>query len=111
MGGLSGEVLRQRSFELLRALAPALFGRTVLVSVGGIASAEEVYRRLRAGAHLVQLYTALVYQGPGLVARLEDGLGELMARDGVPTIEALVGADLATAPGGGSSSRSAGVHR
>ena len=93
-GGLSGGVLRDRSFDMLRALAGELFGKTVLISVGGIDSGDEVYRRLRAGASLVQIYTALVYQGPGLVGSVLARLEELMKRDGFDKLSALVGADL-----------------
>lgn len=92
-GGLSGAVLRERSFALLDALARELHGRTVLISVGGVDSPEEAYRRLRAGASLVQLYTALVYRGPGLVGEINRGLLRLLERDGLPSVAAAVGAD------------------
>ncbi len=92
-GGLSGRVLQRRSFEMLEALAGALFGRTVLVSVGGVGSGDEVYRRLRAGASLVQIYTAFVYQGPALVRRVLARLAELMERDGLDTIDQVIGYD------------------
>ena len=94
VGGLSGEVLKERSFELLAAAAKEVYGHCVLVSVGGIDSGAEVYRRLRAGASLVQLYTAFVYQGPQLLERLSRELAELMARDGFDSLGDVVGADL-----------------
>src|SRR3546814_2268865 len=53
-----------------------------LIGVGGIGSAEDAYERIRAGASLVQLYTALVYEGPGLVRRINQGLARLLERDG-----------------------------
>ncbi|MEA2690925.1 MAG: dihydroorotate dehydrogenase [Acidobacteriota bacterium] len=93
-GGLSGEVLREKSYGMLQALAARLFGRTVLVSVGGIDSGEEAYRRLRAGASLVQIYTGLVYEGPGLPRRINEELLRSMDRDGVGRIGELIGADL-----------------
>jgi dihydroorotate dehydrogenase len=93
-GGLSGKVLQEKSFRMLRALAARLFGRTVLISVGGIDSGEEAYRRLRAGASLVQIYTGLVYQGPGLPRRINREILRLMERDGVQGIGELIGADL-----------------
>jgi dihydroorotate dehydrogenase len=93
-GGLSGEVLRERSFEVLREVATELFGRCLLVSVGGIGTADEAYRRLRHGASLVQVYTALVYQGPGLARALNEGLLRLMDRDGAGGLEEVVGIDL-----------------
>ena len=95
VGGLSGRVLRDRSFELLRAVAPKVFGRGLLVSVGGVESGAELYRRLRAGAGLVQIYTALAYGGPGLVGRILRGLLECLDRDGVASVGEAVGADLA----------------
>ena len=64
----------------------------VLISVGGIDSGAEAYRRLRAGASLVQIYTALVYEGPGLPRRINEELLALMARDGVKTMAEAVGA-------------------
>ena len=92
-GGLSGRVLQEKSFRVFEALARRLFGRAVLVSVGGIDSGAEAYRRLRAGADLVQVYTALVYQGPGLVRRINEELLELMERDGAKGIGEVIGAD------------------
>jgi dihydroorotate dehydrogenase len=92
-GGLSGRVLREKSFRIFEAVAKALFGRAVLISVGGIDSGAEAYRRIRAGASLVQVYTALVYEGPGLPRRINEELLALMARDGVRGITDLIGAD------------------
>ena len=79
---------------LLEAVARELFGRCLLVSVGGIESAAEVYRRLRHGASLVQLYTALAYRGPRLPGALNASLLRLLERDGVRTLRDVVGADL-----------------
>lgn len=93
-GGLSGGVLRKRSFELLQALAAELFGQTLLVSVGGVDSGDEIYRRLSAGASLVQIYTALVYRGPRLVGHALNRLLELMDRDGCRALSDIVGRDL-----------------
>ena len=91
-GGLSGRVLRERSFQILEAVAKALFGRTVLISVGGIDSGAEAYRRLRAGASLVQIYTALIYEGPSLPRRINEELLALMERDRVKGIHEIIGA-------------------
>lgn len=93
-GGLSGRVLREKSFRVFEAVARRLFGRTVLISVGGIDSGAEAWRRLRAGASLVQVYTALIYQGPGLVRRINREILGLMEKEGVEGIGAVVGADL-----------------
>lgn len=91
-GGLSGRVLKEKSFRILEAVARRLFGRTVLISVGGIDSGEEAWRRLRAGASLVQVYTALIYQGPGLVRRINREILGLMEREGFARIGEVVGA-------------------
>src|SRR6185436_15915566 len=97
-GGLSGRVLREKSFRVFAAVARRLFGRAVLVSVGGIDSGAEAYRRLRAGADLVQVYTAFVYQGPGLVRRINEELLELMEREGAKGIGEVIGADRTLTP-------------
>ena len=91
VGGLSGAVLREKSFRLLQAVADELFGSCVLVSVGGVDSAAETLRRLAAGASLVQLYTALVYRGPGLVKRILAGLVEQLDRVGAGSLAEVVG--------------------
>jgi len=64
-----------------------------LIGVGGIASGEDAYDKIRAGASLVQLYSALVFHGPELVATLQTGLVALLRRDGFATVAAAVGAD------------------
>ena len=92
-GGLSGEVLKEKSFEVFDAIAEELFGKTILISVGGIDSAEEAYRRLRAGASLVQIYTSLIYQGSGLVPKINEGLLKILHRDGFSTISDVIGVD------------------
>jgi dihydroorotate dehydrogenase len=99
VGGLSGRVLREKSFRLLTALAPALAGRAALISVGGVDSGAEAYRRVRAGAALVQVYTALVYEGPGLARRINQELLALLARDGFGSVGEAVGADRGRAAG------------
>lgn len=92
-GGLSGRPLKARSLAVLRHLRAALGERLAIVSVGGVASADDVYARLKLGASLVQLYTSLVYQGPGLVRRINRGLLQRLERDGVPTLENVIGID------------------
>lgn len=90
-GGISGQALREKSFEFFRALAQVLFRRTVLISVGGIDSGREAYRRIQAGASLVQVYTGLIYEGPGLVQRMNRELLTLLSQDGFHTLAAAVG--------------------
>lgn len=93
-GGLSGQIIREKSYTVFRAIAEELFGETLLISVGGIDSGAEAYRRLRAGASLVQIYTALVYHGPALVRRMNTELLELMEKDGAESLSDVIGADL-----------------
>lgn len=92
-GGLSGVPLAPLARERLRDFRAATGGRLPLVSVGGIDSAAEAYARIRAGASLMQLYTALVYEGPGLARRIARGLAKLLERDGFATIADAIGVD------------------
>jgi dihydroorotate dehydrogenase len=93
-GGLSGRPLFAPSTAVLAAFARALRGRLPLIGVGGVDSAGAAYAKIRAGANAVQLYSALVYEGPGLARRIADGLAELLRRDGFATVAAAVGVDL-----------------
>lgn len=88
-GGLSGRPLRARSLEVLRYLR----SRTELpiVSVGGVETVSDVVERLRAGASLLQLYTAYIYHGPGLLRALGRGLGAYLEREGLDSVEQLIG--------------------
>jgi dihydroorotate dehydrogenase len=93
-GGLSGAPLRAVSTRACRVLYKQ-FGRQVpIVGVGGIFTPGDAYERIRAGASLVQLYTALVYEGPGLVSRILRGLLDLSTRDGFSNIGEAVGVDV-----------------
>ncbi len=93
IGGISGAVLKEKSFEIFEAVAKALYGKAVLISVGGIDSAEEAYRRIRAGASLVQIYSALVFHGPTLIRDINTGLIELLDADGFTNITEAIGVD------------------
>jgi dihydroorotate dehydrogenase len=90
-GGLSGKPLFAPSTALLAEMYGLTGGKLPLVGVGGIASGADAYEKIRAGASLVQLYTALVYQGPALVRRIKEELAALLARDGFATLAAAVG--------------------
>jgi len=92
-GGLSGVPLFASSTEVLRGMRRRLGKSVTLVGVGGIAGGADAYEKIRAGASLVQLYTALVYQGPGLVARIKQELLACLARDGYANVTAAVGSD------------------
>ncbi len=91
-GGLSGAPLAALARARLADVRHATGGGVPLISVGGIDSAAEAYARIRAGAALVQLYSALVYQGPGLARRINAGLATLLRRDGFAEIGDAVGA-------------------
>lgn len=90
-GGLSGQPLFQISTHVLRLFAEALAGRLPLIGVGGVENGVTALAKLRAGASAVQLYSALVYEGPGLVARLLDELDGLLAAEGVDHVSEIVG--------------------
>lgn len=92
-GGLSGAPLHDLALRRLRDFRSATGGGIPLVAAGGIASAEQAYARIRAGASLVQLYSALVYEGPGLARRIVRDLPRLMDRDGIDRIEQAIGVD------------------
>jgi dihydroorotate dehydrogenase len=92
-GGLSGRPLLAPSTALLGEIYRLTDGKIPLIGVGGVASAEDAYTKIRAGASLVQLYTALVFAGPALIGRIKRGLAELLRRDGFSAISEAVGAD------------------
>jgi dihydroorotate dehydrogenase len=92
-GGLSGAPLRALATQRLRDFRKATGGAVPLVGVGGIATAEHAWERIRAGASLVQLYSAMVYEGPGLGAQIVRGLEALMRRDGFASIAEAVGSE------------------
>ena len=90
-GGLSGAPLRDLAQQRLRDFRQATGGAIPLIGVGGIASAEDAWARIRAGASLVQLYSAMVFEGPGVARTIVRGLESLMARDGFASIAEAVG--------------------
>lgn len=92
-GGLSGAPLRDLAQQRIRDFRQATGGAIPLVGVGGIASAEDAWARIRAGASLVQLYSAMVYEGPGLARRIVRGMEALMRRDGFATLAEAVGSE------------------
>jgi dihydroorotate dehydrogenase len=92
-GGLSGAPLRALALQRVRDFRKATGGAIPLVGVGGIATAEHAWERIRAGASLVQLYSAMVYEGPGLGARIADGIERLMRRDGFASVAEAVGSE------------------
>jgi dihydroorotate dehydrogenase len=90
-GGLSGAPLLVRSRQIIAQVYRETHGRIPIIGVGGIASAEDAYGHIRAGASLVELYTGMIYRGPGLVREIKRGLVGLLARDGFRSISEAVG--------------------
>lgn len=91
VGGLSGQPLFERSTRVLAQVHALSAGRLILIGVGGIASGEQAYAKIRAGASALQLYTALAYEGLALVPRILHDLDVLLARDGFNTLAEAVG--------------------
>jgi dihydroorotate dehydrogenase len=93
-GGLSGTPLMALSTEVLRRTARRVEGQFPLIGCGGIRSGADAYAKIRAGATLVQLYSALVFEGPPLVRHIKDELAALLVRDGFDSVSEAVGVDL-----------------
>jgi dihydroorotate dehydrogenase len=91
-GGLSGAPLAPLAMAALKGFAAATGGALPLIAAGGIGSGAEAYARIRAGASAVQLYSALVYEGPGLAVRIKAELAALLRRDGFNSVAEAVGA-------------------
>ncbi len=90
-GGLSGAPLKDLALQRVRDFRTATGGDIPLIGVGGISSADDAWERIRAGASLVQLYSAMVYEGPGIARKINRGVKALMKRDGFSTIAEAVG--------------------
>ncbi len=90
-GGLSGAPLLPIARRMIAAVSRHTGSRLPIVGVGGIASAEDAFGHIRAGASLVELYTGLIYEGPGLVASIKEGLSRLLRREGFRSISEAVG--------------------
>jgi len=93
IGGLSGAPLFKQSTKILADVYCATEGKLPLIGVGGIASGADAYLKIRAGASLVQLYSALIFEGPGLVDRIKKELVLLLEKDGFSSVKDAVGAD------------------
>lgn len=90
-GGLSGRPLRVRSNQIIRHIFKQARGRFPIIGVGGVFSAYDAWEKIAAGATLVQIYTGLVYEGPGLIRRIVEGLTERMKAAGIHHVKDLVG--------------------
>ena len=92
-GGLSGKPLRKRSTELIRNLSAELGADVPIIGVGGIFNGADAYEKIRAGASAVQIYTALIFEGPGLVRKIKAELANLLEKDGFKSVTEAVGTD------------------
>jgi dihydroorotate dehydrogenase len=99
-GGLSGAPLFGPATERLASVRRLTNGRMPLIGVGGIFTGQDAYAKIRAGASGLQLYTAMVYEGPAVVTRIKRSLADLLRRDGYASVDSAVGADvpIETAP-------------
>ena len=93
-GGLSGKPIEARATRRVRFVAERVRSEVTVIGVGGVFTAADAYRKLRAGADLVQLYTGLVYRGPAVARDINEGLLALLERDGFDSAAEAVGADL-----------------
>ncbi|HVT23465.1 MAG TPA: quinone-dependent dihydroorotate dehydrogenase [Rhizomicrobium sp.] len=97
-GGLSGAPLFAPSTAILKAVRQRVGDRMALIGVGGVSSGADAYAKIRAGASLVQLYTAMAYEGPGIVPRIKRELSTLLARDGFARVSDAIGTDADSKP-------------
>ena len=91
LGGLSGRPLKALALDALRKFRSASGGQIPLIGVGGIATADDAWERIRAGASLVQLYSAMIYEGPGIALRIAEGLAQKLEREGYSSLSEIVG--------------------
>jgi len=92
-GGLSGRPLASRSTEWIRRIYREAGGKVPIIGVGGIFTGDDAYEKIRAGASLVQVYTGMIYEGPGIVKAINKRLLALMERDGFTSIKDVIGID------------------
>jgi dihydroorotate dehydrogenase len=92
-GGLSGRPLRERSTEMIRHIFRQTHGQLPIIGVGGISSADDAWEKIAAGASLVQIYTGLVFEGPGLPNKIVTGLIERMKCEGIKDLKEIVGSE------------------
>ena len=90
---MSGAPIRHMSTECIRKLYVLTDGDVPIIGVGGVGSGRDAYDKLRAGASLVQIYSMMVYEGPGVVSRIRSELADLMVQNGHRRLEDVVGAD------------------
>jgi dihydroorotate dehydrogenase len=93
-GGISGKVMSDKSYDIFKAIGKELHDKTTLISVGGISDAQDAYRRVKAGASLIQIYSGFIFKGPSMCKDINEELIELLKADGYRNISEAVGADF-----------------
>ncbi len=93
-GGLSGRPLRERATEVIAQIYRQTEGKLPIIGVGGIFNAEDAWEKIRSGASLVQIYTGLIYKGPGIVKGINKGLIRLLKKQGYRSIAELIGSGV-----------------
>jgi len=93
-GGISGAVLSDKSYELFKEIGRELYDKTTLISVGGISDAKDAYRRIKAGASLIQILSGFIFKGPSMCKNINDELIRLLKDDGYNHISQAIGADF-----------------
>lgn len=94
VGGLSGKVLAEKSLNMLKAIAPSIHKKGVIISSGGIFNGNDAYERIKWGASLVQVYTAMIFNGPRVARNINDELTKLLQNDGLSSINQAIGVEL-----------------
>jgi len=93
-GGVSGKVLSDKSYELFKAIGKEFYKKTTLISVGGISDAQDAYRRIKAGASLIQILSGFIFKGPSMCKNINEELVELLKKDGYSHISQAIGKDF-----------------
>ncbi|MCR8643906.1 quinone-dependent dihydroorotate dehydrogenase [Paenibacillus sp. N1-5-1-14] len=94
IGGLSGKPLTHKSTEVIRKIYELTEGKLPIIGSGGVFNAQDAYDKIKAGASLVEIYTSLIYEGPGVVKKINEGLRELLKQDGYTHISQAIGAGV-----------------
>lgn len=93
IGGISGKPVQELSDQMIKDLYQISRGKYVIIGCGGVFTAKDAYRKIRLGASLIQLITGMIFQGPQLIGEINQGLEELLERDGFKNISEAIGAD------------------
>lgn len=95
-GGLSGKPLTELSTEVIRDMYRYTNGKVPIIGVGGIMNSNDAYDKIKAGASVIQIYTGLVYNGPGMLPKMIDELSNMLIKDGYKNVSEAVGANVKT---------------